>query len=72
MKTTQKMNNEDNINNEDNPQIGDLDSHSTTDPKPEMLSVVSTGNIIQRDERNVHGIEHSYMLRKDNILEKGN
>ena len=35
-----------------------LDRHSTTDPKPEML----------RDERNVCGIEHAHMFRKNDFL----
>ena len=46
-----------------------LDRHITTDPKPEMISAVYTGNRIQRDERNVLHIEHRHMFRKDNILE---
>ena len=41
--------------------------HSTTNPKPEMLSAVSTGKRIQRDERNVCGIDHAHMFRKDNF-----
>ena len=47
-----------------------LDRHSTTDPKPEMISAVSSGNRIQHDERNVCGIEHAYMFRKDDVLGK--
>ena len=35
-----------------------LDSHRTTDPKPEILSADSTGNRISRDGRNVRGITH--------------
>ena len=38
-----------------------LDSHSTTDPKPEILSAVQTGNGISRDEKNVRGITHVHM-----------
>ena len=49
-----------------------LDRHSTTDPKPEMISVVLTGNTIQHDERNVCDIEHKHMFRKDDFLEKEN
>ena len=44
-----------------------LDSHSTTDPKPEILSAVQTGNRISRDGRNVRGIMHVRMLKKDDI-----
>ena len=40
-----------------------LDRHNTTDPKPEMLSAVSSGNRIQRDERNVH----AQVFRKDDF-----
>ena len=45
-----------------------LDSHSTTDPKPEILSAVLTGNRISRDCRNVRGIMHVHMCRKDDIF----
>ena len=41
-----------------------------TDPKPEMLSAVLAGNRIRRGERNVHGIGHAHMFRKDDILGK--
>ena len=44
-----------------------LDSHSTTDPKPEILSAVQTGNRISRDGRNVRGIMHVRMCKKDDI-----
>ena len=47
-----------------------LDRHIRTDPKPEMISDVYTGNRIQRDERNVCSIEHAHMFRKDDFLEK--
>ena len=47
-----------------------LDRHITTDPIPEMISAVYTGNRIQRDERNVCGIEHAHMFGKDDFLEK--
>ena len=49
-----------------------LDWLSTTDPTPEMLSVVKTRNRMQHDERNVCSTEHAHMLKKDNILEKDN
>ena len=43
--------------------------HSKTDSKPEILLLaVHTRNRIQRDERNVRGIGHAHMLRKDNFL----
>ena len=42
-----------------------LDSHSTTDPKPEILSAVLTGNRISHDQRNVRGIMHVHVCRKD-------
>ena len=41
-----------------------LDKHSKTDPKPEMLSAVEAGNIICRDKRNVRGIGHVHVFRK--------
>ena len=42
-----------------------IDSHSTTDPKPEIQSAVLTGNKISCDGRNVGGIMHVHMCRKD-------
>ena len=45
-----------------------LDSHSTTDPKPEILSAVLTGNRIPHDGRNVRGIMHAHVCRKDDIF----
>ena len=45
-----------------------LDSHSTTDPKPEILSAVLTGNRISGDGRNVRGIMHVHVCRKDDIF----
>ena len=45
-----------------------LDSHSTTDPKPEILSAVLTGNRIPHDGRNVRGIMHVHVCRKDDIF----
>ena len=46
-----------------------LDRHSKTDSKPEILSDVQTRNRIQCDERNVCGIGHPHMLRKDDFLD---
>ena len=45
-----------------------LDSHSTTDPKPEILSAVLTGKRILRDGRNICGIIHVHVCRKDDIF----
>ena len=45
-----------------------LDSHRTTDPKPAILSADSNGNRISRDGRNVRGITHVHMCRKDDIF----
>ena len=45
-----------------------LDSHSTTDPKPEILSAVLTGNRISHDQRNVRGIMHVHVCRKYDIF----
>ena len=47
-----------------------LDSHSTTDPKPEIVSAVKTGNRISRHGRNVRDIMHVHMGRKADILGK--
>ena len=44
-----------------------LDRHSATDPKQESLLAVKTRNRNQCDERNVCGIEHAHMFRKDRI-----
>ena len=44
------------------------DSYSTTDPKPEILSAVQTGNRNSCDGRNVRGTMHVHMRRKDNIF----
>ena len=46
----------------------DLDNHSTTDPNPKILSAVLTGNRISRDGRNVCGIMHVHMWRKDDVF----
>ena len=45
-----------------------IDSHSTTDPKPEIQSAVLTGSRISRDGSNVRGIMHVHMCRKDDIF----
>ena len=42
-----------------------LDKHSKTDPKPEMLSAVKAENFIRRDKRNVRGIGYVHIFRKD-------
>ena len=39
---------------------------STTNPKP----AVSTGKIIRRDDRNVRGIGHAHLFRKNDFLGK--
>ena len=36
-----------------------LNSHRTTDIKPEMLSGVQTGNGTPHDKYNIHGIAHA-------------
>ena len=38
-----------------------LDSHGTTDIKPEMLSGVQTGNGIQHVEYDIRGIAHVHV-----------
>ena len=45
-----------------------LDSHMTTDVKPDMLSGVQTGNGIPHDRYNIRCIAHVRTNRKDNIL----
>ena len=45
-----------------------LDSHTTNDVKPDMLSGVQAGNRIPNDECNVCGIAHVRTYIKDNIL----
>ena len=45
-----------------------LDSHTTTDVKPEMIPGVLTGNGIPHDEYNIRGIVHKCTNRKDNIF----
>ena len=44
-----------------------LDSHTTTDVKPDMLPGVQTGNGIPHDRYNIHGIAHVHTNRKDDI-----
>ena len=45
-----------------------LDSHMTTDVKPDMLSGVQTGNGIPHDRYNIRGIAHVRTNRKDDIF----
>ena len=45
-----------------------LDSHSTTDPKLEILSAVLTGNRISHVQRNVRSIMHVHVCRKYDIF----
>ena len=45
-----------------------LDSHTTTDVKPDMLSGVQTGNGIPHDRCNIRSIAHVHTIGKDNIL----
>ena len=45
-----------------------LDSHMTTDVKPDMLSGVQTGNGIPHDRFDIHGIAHGRTNRKDYIF----
>ena len=45
-----------------------LYSNSTTDPKPEILSAVWTGNRMSHDGRNVRSIMHVRVCRKDDIF----
>ena len=45
-----------------------LDSHMTTDVKPDMLSGVQTGNGIPHDRYNMRGIAHAHTNRKDDIF----
>ena len=45
-----------------------LDSHTTTDVKPDMLSGVQTGNGIPHDRYNIRGIVHAHTNRKDDIF----
>ena len=45
-----------------------LNSHGTTDIKPEMLSGVQTGNGTPHDKYNIRGIAHVRTNRKDDIF----
>ena len=45
-----------------------LDSHKTTDIKPEMLSGVQTGNGTPHGKYNIRGIAHARTKRKDDIF----
>ena len=45
-----------------------LNSHRTTDIKPEMLSGVQTGNESPHDKYNIRGIAHGRTNRKDDIF----
>ena len=45
-----------------------LNSHGTTDIKPEMLSGVQTGNGAPHDKYNIRGIAHVWTNRKDDIF----
>ena len=45
-----------------------LDSHTTTDVKPDMLSGVQTGSGIPHDRYNIRGIAHARTNKKDDIF----
>ena len=45
-----------------------LNSHGTTNFKPEMLSGVKTGNGIQHNRYDIPGIAHARTNRKDDIF----
>ena len=45
-----------------------LNSHRTTDIKPEMLSGVQTRKGTPHDKYNIHGIVHARTNRKDDIF----
>ena len=45
-----------------------LNSHRTTDIKPEMLSGVQTGNGTPHDKYDIRDIAHTQTKRKDNIF----
>ena len=45
-----------------------LDSHTTTDVKPDMLSGVQPGNGIPYDRYNIRGIAHVRTNRKDDTF----
>ena len=45
-----------------------LDSHNTTDVRPEMIPGIKTGNGIPHDKYNIRGIAHVRTNRKDDIF----
>ena len=45
-----------------------LDSHTPTDEKLEILSGIQTGNRIPHDKYDVRGIAHARIDRKDDIF----
>ena len=45
-----------------------LDSHTTTDVKPDMLSGVQTGNGIPHNKYDIRGTAHARTNRKDDIV----
>ena len=47
-----------------------LNSHRTTDIKPEMLSGVQTGNGTPHDKYDIRGIAHAWTNRKDYICKQ--
>ena len=47
-----------------------INTHWTTDIKPEMLSGVQTGNGTLHDKYNIRGIAHARKNRKDDIFRK--
>ena len=49
-----------------------LDRHSYTAQNAEIRSAVKARVRILCDERNLHGIRHAYMFRKDDFLNKDN
>ena len=48
----------------------DLDSHTTNDVKPEILSGVKTRNRVPHDEYNVRGIAHACIQKRRHFHEK--
>ena len=45
-----------------------LDSHTTTDGTPDMLSGILTGNRIQHEEFNIGGIAHVHAQGKEDVF----
>ena len=45
-----------------------LNSHRTTDIKPEMLSVVQNGNGTPHEKYDIRGIAHAHTNKKDDIF----